>query len=68
MIDINAIAHKFLSDLTAKIEHGDEKHRIWLREEIMKWQDRLLEDMCTVSSAAVACEHMLDNQLDKGKP
>jgi hypothetical protein len=61
MINIKAISDKFLDDLYLGIEHGDENHRQWLRNKLDEWKPRLLEDMCTVSAAAAACEHILDD-------
>lgn len=43
------IAKQFLSDLFAAVEHGDVEHRTWLKEELMKWEKRLTNDLLSVS-------------------
>lgn len=34
-------AQQFIDDVFEAIEHGDDKHRQWLKDELQKWHERL---------------------------
>lgn len=61
-INLSAVADKFLSDLFEAVKHGDEKHQQWLKDELMKWQPRLLDCLILACQDGYAGRSMCEGE------
>lgn len=43
-------AQEFIDQLFAKIQHGDDKHQQWLKDELQAWVPVLEENFAPISS------------------